>query len=276
VAVYAVGDIQGCYGPFRKLLDKISFDPAKDRLWCVGDLVNRGPQSLEVLRYIKSLGNTCICVLGNHDLHLLGQAAGKVPYASKSLKEVLKAPDRIELIDWLRHRPLMHDDKKMGWCMVHAGLHPAWSLKKTKRRAAEVEEVLQSRDWRKFCRFIHWCRLPERDPEGKLMRRIFTASVLTRGRYCTAGGKFNWSVRDGRPEKKTERPWYSHDELAWRGKRRIVYGHWAAAGLVTDQPHVLGLDTGCVWGGRLTAVRLDGEKLKIRQAACKACQPIGT
>ncbi len=275
MAIYAIGDIQGCYDPLRRLLDKVAFDPVKDRLWCVGDLVNRGPQSLEVLRFVKSLKDACICVLGNHDLHLLGQAAGRVPHASKSLSKVLKAPDRKELLDWLRHRPLIHDDKRIGWCMVHAGLHPAWSLKETRRRAAEVEAVLRGGEWKEFCHFMHWCRLPPSDPEGRLMGWIFTTAVLTRARYCTAGGSFNWAIRAGKPRKKAERPWYAHETLAWRGKRRVVYGHWAAAGLVDDQPHVLGLDTGCVWGGRLTIARLDGKKLKLRHVSCKACQPIG-
>jgi len=271
MAVYAVGDIQGCYDPLRRLLDKVGFNPARDTLWCVGDLVNRGPCSLEVLRFLKSLGDACICVLGNHDLHLLGQASGRVPHASKSLRKVLKAPDRKELLDWLRQRPLIHDDKRLGWCMVHAGLHPAWSLKEARRRAAQVEAMLRGSDWKEFCHFMHWCRLPPGDPEGRLMGRIFTAAVLTRARYCTGDGRFNWDVRAGRPKRKTEKPWYAHATLAWRGKRRIVYGHWAAAGLVADQPHVLGLDSGCVWGGSLTIARLDDKKRTLRQVPCKTC-----
>jgi len=158
--------------------------------------------------------------------------------------------------------------------MVHAGLHPNWSLKKTKRRAAMVEEMLRGQEWKEFFHFMQWCRFPPSDPEGELMRMIFTTAVLTRARYCTFNGNFNWAVRSGKPRKMTEKPWYLQEDLAWMGKRRIVYGHWAAAGLVSDQPHVLGLDTGCVWGGKLTVARLDGEKVKTKKVRCQACKNI--
>jgi len=273
MAIYAVGDIQGCYDPLRRLLDAVSFDPEQDRLWCVGDLVNRGPNSLAVLRYLKSLGDACICVLGNHDLHLLGQAAGERAYRRDTLQEVLAAPDGDELVHWLRHLPLLHHDENIGWCMVHAGLHPHWTLSEAIRRASDIETTLRGDAWHEFCRMIHHQQFPDTDPESDgVIRQQFSLAVMTRARYCTADGRFNWETRAGEPSAAEEKPWFAHSSLAWRRDCRIVYGHWAAKGLVTDQAHVLGLDSGCVWGGKLTAARLDGETAVFTQVQCEACQ----
>jgi len=272
MAVYAVGDIQGCYKPLKKLLQKAGFDPARDQLWCVGDLVNRGPDSLLVLRFLKSLGDACKCVLGNHDLHLLGQAAGESPYRRDTLEEVLSAPDRDELVDWLRHRPLLHHDPGLGWCMVHAGLPPDWTLKKSVQAAENAAEILRGDKWAEFCRHLHARDFPVCEPlyEG-LARQLFIVAALTRMRYCTPNTCFDWSNRSGIPGKN-EHPWYAHKALAWQGDCRVVFGHWAAQGLVTDQPHVLGLDSGCVWGGRLTLARLDTESPEMQSEPCQACQ----
>lgn len=272
MAVYAVGDIQGCYAPLQQLLDTIQFDPETDQLWCVGDLVNRGPASLETLRFLKSLGDACICVLGNHDLHLLECASGGRSYARDTFHDVLDAPDRDELISWLRHRPLLHHDAALGWCMVHAGLHPGWSLSEAKRLAAGVEAELRSEHWRNFCFHLHHKLFPRTWPGDEEARLIFTTAVLTRVRYCTGDGYFDWETRTGEPSLADEKPWFAHHSLAWLEDCRIVYGHWAARGLVTDQPHVLGLDSGCVWGGRLTAARLDGDTEAFTQVQCEACQ----
>ncbi|HKJ82584.1 MAG TPA: symmetrical bis(5'-nucleosyl)-tetraphosphatase [Mariprofundaceae bacterium] len=275
MAVYGIGDIQGCFDPLKRLLDKLGFDPNSDTIWCAGDLVNRGPASLDVLRFLKSLGDACICVLGNHDLHLLGQLAGEAPYTRDTLEGVLTAPDRDELIDWLRHRRLLHHDAALNWCMVHAGLHPAWTLGKAKRRAARIEKVLQSDDWRDFSRHLHHREFPDCDPrDDGLPATLFATAVLTRSRYCTAEGCFNWTTRAGGPTDE-EFPWFAHDDLAWRDETRVLCGHWAALGLITDQPHVLGLDSGCVWGGRLTAARLDADVPELTHVECKACQTIG-
>lgn len=274
MAIYGIGDIQGCFDALQRLLDKLKFDPASDTIWCTGDLVNRGPDSLNVLRYLKSLGDACVCVLGNHDLHLLGQMAGEAPYARDTLEKVLLAPDREELVDWLRHRPMLHHDAELNWCMVHAGLHPAWTLGKAKRRAARIEKMLRSDEWPEFSRHLHHREFSECEPDHDgLSATLFAAAVLTRSRYCTAEGDFNWTTRAGGPADD-EAPWFAHEKLAWRSETRVVCGHWAALGLVTDQPHVLGLDSGCVWGGQLTAARLNTDDLEVTQVACEACQTI--
>jgi len=274
MAVYAIGDIQGCYKPLKKLLKKVRFNPEKDVLWCVGDLVNRGPDSLKVLRYLKSLGDACVCVLGNHDLHLLGQGAGEQPYRRDTLQKVLAAPDRDELMDWLRFRPLLHHDEGLGWCMVHAGFPPDWTLKKCKKRAKKAEGMLRGKEWMGFCRHIHAQDFPVCEPDKKgTPRKLFTVAAFTRVRYCTPDGCFDWRNRSGEPGKN-EHAWYAHKKLAWRGDCRVIFGHWAARGLVADQSHALGLDSGCVWGGKLTLARLGKTKIKLTSVKCSACQTL--
>jgi bis(5'-nucleosyl)-tetraphosphatase (symmetrical) len=265
MAVYAVGDIQGCYKPLRRLLKKVKFDPGKDQLWCVGDLVNRGPDSLKTLRYLKGLGDACVCVLGNHDLHLLEYASGGKRYRRDSLDEVLAAPDRDELIKWLRQRPLLHHDKGLGWTMVHAGLHPKWTLKKAMKRARKIEKILRGKKWKEFCSLLHHFKFPAREPgKGDPFRLLFAVAVMTRSRYCTAEGRFNWAVRTGKSSNHRDRPWFAHRRIKWREKSNVVFGHWAAMGLVINQPHVLGLDSGFVWGNELTLARLKkGGRFKI-------------
>jgi len=256
MATYVVGDIQGCYTPLRRLLDKVKFNPKHDVLWCVGDLVNRGPDSLKTLRFLKGLGDACVCVLGNHDIHLLEQAAGGREYPKDTLQQVLDAPDADDLIEWLRFRPLLHHDKKKNWCMVHAGLHPNWTLKAAQQRARKVEHVLQGKDWQFFCRQLQSRKFPNSQPLTTQESLNFTVAVLTRTRYCTQQGQFNWSVRSGQAEKRSEKPWFQHKSLAWKHDCRVVYGHWAAMGLVNHEKHVIGLDTGCVWGGTLSMLKL--------------------
>ncbi len=257
MAVYAVGDIQGCYKPLRKLLRKVKFDAKKDKLWCVGDLVNRGPDSLKTLRFLKDLGDACVCVLGNHDLHLLELAAGNSSYRSDTLTQVIDAPDCPELIRWLRHRPMIHHDAELGWTMVHAGLHPNWTLKKALKRARKVEVKLRGAHWHQFCQQLHDVKFPVREPEKTdPMRLMFTTAVLTRARYCTNNGLFQWNVRTAESSSHRDKAWFSHKGAKWQSDTHVVYGHWAAKGLVTDQPHVLGLDSGCVWGNALTLAKL--------------------
>lgn len=257
MAVYAVGDIQGCYRELRKLLEKVRFNPLTDKLWCTGDLVNRGPDSLETLRFLKWLGDSCICVLGNHDLHLLELVAGGKPYHRDTLIDVLEAPDCDELINWLRFRPMLHYDADLNWCMVHAGLHPHWSLKKARKRAAAIEQQLRGDGWQDFCSQLHHLRFPVAEPlKCDATRTLFSTAVFTRTRYCSQDGMFNWDVRAGISTNRKEKPWFRHKQLAWRDDCKVVYGHWAANGLVLDQSHVLGLDSGCVWGGKLTIAQL--------------------
>jgi bis(5'-nucleosyl)-tetraphosphatase (symmetrical) len=274
MGIYAVGDIQGCYKSLRQLLKKVRFNPEKDQLWCVGDLVNRGPDSLKTLRFLKSLGEACICVLGNHDLHLLEYASGGRIYRRDTLDDVLAAPDLDELIYWLRHRPLLHHDKQLGWCMVHAGLHPAWSLKKAGKMASLVEKALRDDSWQEFSHQLHHIKFPVSEPaKHDPARVLFSAGVFTRSRYCRQDGHFNWFIRVGEPCDEKEKPWFAHSKLAWRDDCSVVYGHWAAMGLVADQPHVLGLDSGCVWGESLTLAKLKkkGRMKIVAQVRCEVC-----
>ncbi len=273
MAVYAVGDIQGCYRSLRKLLDKVGFDPAHDHLWCAGDLVNRGPDSLAVLRYLASLGDAAVCVLGNHDVHLLERAAGARRYVqSDTLEQVIRARDSEELIEWLRFRPLLHYDAALNLAMVHAGLAPRWSLKKARKRARNIEKRLQRDDWKVTCR--HWadCCFPEAEPAkaDKNGRMLYSLGVLTCSRFCSADGVFNWRANRTISDRAGDKPWYLHADLRWRDDvSRVIFGHWAAMGLVQHYPHVLGLDSGCVWHGRLTLARIDRQPCHLTSVACR-------
>lgn len=267
MAVYAIGDIQGCYDPFRELLDALKFDPAADTLWLTGDLVNRGPKSLKTLRFVKSLGESAITVLGNHDLHLLALSAGKLRYRNRfeTLKGVFRASDCDELIDWLRHRPLAHYDKSLKTMLVHAGTHPSWSAKKTIARAAEVEDALRGDKYKKVLGRMYGNSPAEwsGDLSGH-MRLRFIINCLTRMRMLTQNQRLNFS-HSGPPfrARKNLIPWYDFDDLAWAGTR-IVFGHWSSLGLIV-LPTLVSLDTGCVWGRQLTAVRLDKRLPRIIQ-----------
>ena len=267
MAVYAIGDLQGCYDPFMHLLDEIDFDPNKDKLWLVGDLVNRGPKALKTLRFVKSLGDSVISVLGNHDLHLLALAAGKVRSRGRfrTLQKILNAKDRDELVDWLRHRPLAHYSRKLDTLLVHAGTHPEWNAKKTLERAREVEAELQGDDYRTLLGQMYG-NTP-RAWSGKLKgydRLRFIINCLTRMRVITPKGRLNFA-HSGPPyrARKGLVPWYEIEGAAWLGTR-VVFGHWSALGLLA-LPDVVCLDTGCIWGRQLTAARLDKKTLRIYQ-----------
>lgn len=267
MAVYAIGDVQGCYDPFRRLLDAIRFDPSRDTLWLTGDLVNRGPKSLKTLRYVKSLGDSVVTVLGNHDLHLLALEAGVVRFGKRfgTLQKLLNAPDVAELCDWLRHQPLAHYNAELDALLVHAGTHPAWSISKTIARAAEVEEALQRYDYPTLLGKMYgntpnaW--------SGKLTgykRLRFIINCLTRMRMLRKDWHLDLNF-SGSPwrARKGLLPWYDAANPAW-GSTRIVFGHWSALGLIV-LPQVLSLDTGCVWGRQLTAVRLDKKLPRVIQ-----------
>ena len=267
MAVYAIGDLQGCYDPFRKLLDRLRFDPETDTLWLTGDLVNRGPKSLKTLRFVRSLGDSVITVLGNHDLHLLALGAGEVRYGQrfKTLQKILKANDADELLDWLRRRPLAHYDESLRTLLVHAGTHPSWSVKKTLARAAEVEGALRDDNYRSLLGKMYG-NSPVRwsgDLSGKKRLR-FIINCLTRMRMLTRKGHLNFS-HNGTPwsARKNLVPWYEFDDPAWSGSR-IVFGHWSAVGLIV-LPKLISLDTGCVWGRQLTAIRLDKRVPRVYQ-----------
>lgn len=269
MAVYAIGDLQGCYDPFRRLLDKIRFDPDADQLWLTGDLVNRGPRSRKTLRFVRSLGAAATSVLGNHDLHLVALAhdIGVNTNRFDSMWKILAADDCDEVIDWLRHRPLAHYDATLGTLLVHAGLPPQWTLKKTLKRAAEVETVLRGPGYADFLAVMYGNK-PDRW-SGKLTgseRLRFIVNCLTRVRMVTSDGRLDFS-HSGPPDaaRKGLIPWFDAPDARWAGTR-VVFGHWSALGLVVDDD-IVSIDTGCVWGRQLTAVRLDN-KPKIRQVEC--------
>ncbi len=270
MATYAIGDIQGCYDPFRRLLDKLKFDPAGDRVWLTGDLVNRGPKSLKTLRFVKSLGNSAITVLGNHDLHLIALAHDVTYSGSKfdSLWKVLAADDCDELLDWLRKRPLAHYSKKLSTLMVHAGVPPRWGVEKTLKRAAEVERKLRGNNYVNFIEKMYG-NSPNRwhsKLRGHERLRVIINS-LTRMRMVHRNGKLDF-LHTGPPESagKGLKPWFEVENAAWQGTR-IVFGHWSALGLIVSD-ELISLDTGCVWGRQLTAVRLN-KTPKVTQVRCK-------
>jgi bis(5'-nucleosyl)-tetraphosphatase (symmetrical) len=270
VTIYAIGDLQGCYEPFRRLLDKIRFDPSRDRLWLTGDLVNRGPQSLKTLRYVRSLGDAAITVLGNHDLHLLA-LGHDVRYSVAhfdSLWKVLGAEDGDELMDWLRHRPLAHHDESINSLLVHAGLPPQWSVKKALRRAAEVESLLRGKRYLWVLQHMYGNRPRRWSSELSGAARVrFIINAFTRMRMIYTDGRLNFTY-SGPPDKARKGliPWYAAAKPKWQGTR-IVFGHWSALGLVVDD-NKISVDTGCVWGRRLTAVRLD-KAPKVKQVKCR-------
>jgi bis(5'-nucleosyl)-tetraphosphatase (symmetrical) len=267
MAIYAIGDLQGCYDPFRRLLDKLEFDASNDTLWLTGDLVNRGPKSLKTLRFVRSLGDSAITVLGNHDLHLLALSMGKVNYGSRfeTLDNVLGASDRDELLDWLRHRPLAHYDKSLRTLLVHAGTHPKWSAKKTLARAAEVERVLRGDKYKNLLGKMYGNAPTQWSGKLTGYRRLrFIINCLTRMRMLTTRMRLNFA-HSGSPwrARKDLIPWYDVEDPAWSGTR-IVFGHWSSLGLIV-LPEIISLDTGCVWGRQLTAVRLDKRRPRVIQ-----------
>jgi len=258
MAVYAVGDIQGCLDEFRDLLDALTFDPEKDKLWLVGDLVNRGPKSLETLRFVRSLGKAAITVLGNHDLHLLALAIapGARP-PEKDLDRVLKAKDSDDLVEWLRQQPLLHYDKTLESVLVHAGIYPEWSLKKARALAGEVEDVLRGPKPEKFLKKMYGAE-PDRwsDELSGSARLRFIVNTFTRMRFCRPDGSLDLSAKLGPGDYGDDVvPWYRMPKRKAKDVR-IVFGHWSTLGYHEDG-YVLSLDTGCVWGGLLTAAQLD-------------------
>ncbi|CAN5128004.1 symmetrical bis(5'-nucleosyl)-tetraphosphatase [soil metagenome] len=260
MAVYAIGDVQGCHTDLERLLDALHFDPAADRLWFAGDLVNRGPGSLETLRRVRGLGDAAVAVLGNHDLHLLALAETDAvePRKSDTLQQVLDADDAAELLTWLRERPLLHYDAAVGWLLVHAGLPPQWDLETAMACALEVEQVLRGPDRADFLAHMYGDR-PRRWRSSLTghKRLRFITNCLTRLRFCDAKGRMDLEP-NGAPGTQAEHlmPWF---QVPGRRSQNIniVCGHWAALGFY-EGDGVRALDSGCVWGGRLTALRLDG------------------
>lgn len=257
---YVVGDIQGCYAEFRQLLDAIAFDAAWDRLWLVGDLVNRGPDSLSVLRTVISLGDAATTVLGNHDLHLLIVAAGHRPaHAADTLGPILDAPDRAQLLDWLRRRPLVVREGEL--LLVHAGLLPSWTPAAAVMLSQEVEAVLGSERCDDFLRALYGDEPARWDDALTGYDRLrVIVNACTRLRYCAADDTMTLAEKRGPAHAPAGfAPWFAHPERK-SGKVTIFCGHWSSLGLMFA-PNVAMLDSGCLWGGTLTAVRLDDRRI---------------
>jgi bis(5'-nucleosyl)-tetraphosphatase (symmetrical) len=272
VTRYAVGDLQGCDEELRALLGRVKFSADRDQLWFVGDLVNRGPASLATLRQVYALRDNATVVLGNHDLHLLARACGADRRrSSDTLDEVLAAPDREVLLEWLLTRPLAHAQGTD--LMVHAGVVPQWTVALTLTLAAEVGAALR-RDPRALFEHMYGDE-PDRWEErlAGYERLRFIINVLTRLRLCTADGRVDISLKGPPPPPPSPlRPWFEHPQRASRDMR-VIFGHWSALGFI-ERPDVLGLDTGCVWGGSLTAVDLDSDRPPV-SVECAQYQQIG-
>jgi len=259
VSTYLIGDIQGCLEPLERLLERIAFDPGRDRLWPLGDLVNRGGRSLEVLRLLHGLGPAVEPVLGNHDLHLLAEDARRPRGHSRNpeFEAILQAPDRAELMRWLGTRPIAAWSEEYGLLRVHAGVIPDWDRDTVLARAAEVETVLTGDGRRTFLRKMYGNRPRRwRDDLGGWRRLRLITNILCRIRYCDSQGRVHLSsTRPHGKKQKGYKPWFKHEHRATRDIR-IAFGHWAALGLRLKK-RTLGLDSGCVWGGELSAYRLE-------------------
>ncbi|NOX91443.1 MAG: symmetrical bis(5'-nucleosyl)-tetraphosphatase [Gammaproteobacteria bacterium] len=270
MAVYAIGDIQGCYNELMSLLELIRFDPANDQVWFTGDLVN-----LQVLRAVRELGDSAVTVLGNHDLHLLAVAEGHARlHKNDTLDDILSAPDRDELLAWLRQQPLLHYDPVLNAALVHAGLPPQWNLATAQACAKEVETVLRDSDYAEFFQHMYGNQ-PDvwRDDLSGRDRLRFITNSFTRLRYCDAAGRFDFKAK-GEPGTQPAGylPWF---EVPGRRSEnvRIVFGHWSTLGFCREH-NIVSLDTGCLWGKQLTAVRLGGNDA-VFCVECLGCRRPG-
>lgn len=265
MTIYAVGDIQGCHTELVQLLEKIRFEPEQDKLWLVGDLVNRGADSLQVLRLVKSLGDAAITVLGNHDLHLLAVANGSGRlHRGDTLDEILKAPDRDELLNWLRHQRLLHTEGTN--VLVHAGLLPGWTIEQASALAHEVETALRRDDYADFLAHMYGNQPDAWDDELKGYKRLrVITNALTRMRICTDKGEMEFDFKaEMHKIPQGYRPWFEVPNRA-STEATVIFGHWSALGLMVKD-NVIALDTGCLWGGPLTAIRL--EDRQVIQVEC--------
>jgi bis(5'-nucleosyl)-tetraphosphatase (symmetrical) len=267
MATNAIGDVQGCYDELGRLLDKLRFDPAADRLWFTGDLVNRGPRSRKVLKLVRGLGPRAVTVLGNHDLHLVAAHARGRVRSRDTFQDVLEADDAGELVDWLRRRPLLHVED--GWAIVHAGLAPQWSLARAQAVCTSASRLIASRRSDAFFRDHMYGNSPDTwsDALHGWERLRFVINCCTRLRVCSAAGRLHLDFTGAPGEAPAPaRPWFALPQRRSR-RARIVFGHWSTLGRVRWPAHrVYGLDTGCVWGRKLTALRLEGRRLTAVQS----------
>lgn len=259
MAVYVIGDVQGCYRELKMLLKSVGYKSDKDKLWFAGDLVNRGPDSLKTLRFVKSLGEQAVTVLGNHDLHLLSAFySGERLKSSDTLQEVLAATDANDLMEWLKNRPLMHHDINLNFSMVHAGIYPGWSISDALKRAQEVESVLQGKNPLQFLKEMYgnspdlWA-----DNLQGMDRLRFIVNVFTRMRFLQSNLTLDLMAK-GTPDKLKNngvKPWFEFKPSSIK-LNRVAFGHWST--LASSQyGNCFALDSGCIWGGRLTALRID-------------------
>jgi len=263
---YLIGDLQGCCDPLDQLLATLDFSPSRDRIHVLGDLVNRGPQSLAVLQRLAALGDAAQCLLGNHDLHLLAVAHGvRKPGKGDTLDAILAHPDRDALLHWLRHRRLA--SQACGWLLVHAGVIPQWSAAQTLALAGEIESLLRSPAIDDFLGAMYGNEPRRWDPSlAGPDRWRFIVNVLTRMRVCSADGELELKKDAPGEAPPGMLPWFEHPDRLTRGTP-IAFGHWSQLGLV-DSPLLLSIDTGCLWGGSLTAVRVDNGHREVIQVPC--------
>ena len=273
MAVWAIGDIQGCFGSLKALLEKINFDPQTDKLWFAGDLVNRGEGSLETLEYLYSIRQSVEIVLGNHDITLIAAYYG-IKKFNPTIEPILNSPNAGKLIEWLRGQKFLHVDYKLGFCMAHAGVSPEFDLGMAIKYAKRIEEKLQSEDaevWLEAM-FKHGINRFNRDSSCLDIDR-YIVSAFTRMRYCYGDHRLDFDQK-GKPtdtlREKGLKPWF---ECSNRKDidLKIIFGHWSTLGFYHDT-HVLALDTGCLWGGALTAARIDSDALEIVSIDCQAAQ----
>jgi len=272
--IFLVGDVQGCDAALKRLLDEAGFSPSRDRLVLLGDLVNRGPASLAVLRRVAGFGGAAVSLLGNHDLHLLAVAAGvRGLHKGDTFGDVLSAPDAAHWLHWLRQQKLAHVEA--GWLCVHAGLVPQWDAAQTLALAAEVEALLRGPALEAFLLRMYgneprqWADTLQGDE-----RLRFVINVLTRLRFCTADGVLDFKTKEGAGAAPPgHHPWFEVPGRASAGQP-VAFGHWSTLGLV-NRPDLLAIDTGCVWGGALTAVRVDGGRREVLQVPCEQAQQPG-
>ncbi|MGA1561656.1 MAG: symmetrical bis(5'-nucleosyl)-tetraphosphatase [Gammaproteobacteria bacterium] len=262
MATYAIGDLQGCLEPLQRLLDAVHYDPASDQLWFAGDLVNRGPDSLATLRFVRSLQNR-ITVLGNHDLHLLASAQGDRRYdrAGDTIEEILRAEDAGELLHWVRHQPLLHHDAELGFTLIHAGLPPQWDLTLAQRAAREVESLLRSENYQDFLAVMYGNEPRQWSANlATIERARIIVNCFTRMRYCTQEGVLDLKSK-GAPGTQPfgMRPWFDWPQRA-NHNERILFGHWSTLGANQVSEHVWSLDSGCLWGGQLSAFHLEEQR----------------
>ena len=270
---YLIGDLQGCCDPLQHLLDTLDFSPSRDRIHLLGDLVNRGPQSLAVLQRLEALGDAARCVLGNHDLHLLAVAHGvRKPGKGDTLDDILADPRRDALLDWLRHQRMA--SQACGWLLVHGGVIPQWSAAQTLALGGEIEALLRSPDIAAFLPVMYGNEPRRWDPalEGPDRWR-FIVNTLTRMRLCSADGELELKKDNPGEAPPGMLPWFAHPDRLTRDTP-IAFGHWSQLGLV-DTPLLLATDTGCVWGGSLTAVRVDGGRREVVQVPCAQARKPG-